>query len=101
MQRVAIEVVNVDEDVAEKAVRKAIAALSVITELDLRTIVVEPHDEVRGVWASVDLPDPELSPSAFRQSTAAAVKALVNAQLYVNNKSNVHVTVTGNDKGDE
>jgi hypothetical protein len=55
MTALAIEIVNVDEDVAENSVRLAIEAISSITKVKSKTLTIEPHDEARGVWAKVDI----------------------------------------------
>lgn len=79
---------------AEKAFHKMVESLSLITELDKKSVQAEPHDDVRGVWASVDLVDPEFPSQAWQQTTVAATKSLLNAILYKAPKTNVHVMIS-------
>ena len=100
MPKVAVELINIDEDQAEKAVEKTIDALSLIIQPIKKSILIEPHDEVRGVWAKFDVKDTEdSSSSSYRQALVAAVKSFLLMQTHVNNKVNVHVRVYS-DKGD-
>jgi hypothetical protein len=57
MKRCTIQVVNVDEDVAEKALEKAVDALSRLVStvtFKEKSITVDPHDDYRGIYASFD-----------------------------------------------
>ena len=55
MAVLAVEIVNVDEDVAENAARQAIDLISKITKVKSKTLLLEPHDEYRGAWVRVDI----------------------------------------------
>lgn len=56
MRKVILEVTSIDEDLAAKHVRNAIGSLAlVIPELQHETIVIEPHDDTRGVFVGIDL----------------------------------------------
>jgi hypothetical protein len=94
MTALAIEIVNVDEDVAEKTVRLAIEAISSITKVKSKTLTIEPHDETRGVWAKVDIDLPNDANTAYKTSLVSTLKGFVNTQLYVNNKASVYVSIT-------
>jgi hypothetical protein len=94
MTALAIEIVNVDEDVAEKTVRLAIEAISSITKVKSKTLVIDPHDDYRGVWARVDIELPSDANTAHKTSLVSSLKGLINTQLYVNNKAGVHVSIT-------
>jgi len=94
MTALAIEIVNVDEDQAEKTVRLAIEAISSITKVKSKTLVVDPHDDYRGVWARVDIELPSDANTSFKTSLVSSIKGLINTQLYVNNKAGVHVSIT-------
>jgi hypothetical protein len=54
MKRFDAYIVNVDEDVAEKAFNNAIAAIGLINlvKISPKSVVVEPHDDYRGIAAS-------------------------------------------------
>jgi hypothetical protein len=92
MRTVLIEALNVDEDLAEKAVRESVIALSTIVELNNESLQVEPHDDVRGVQASFILNESDNSQS-FGQAVASALKALINIRLHMTNKATIKVTV--------
>ena len=49
MAVLAVEIVNVDEDVAENAARQAIDLISKITKVKSKTLLLEPHDEYRKI----------------------------------------------------
>lgn len=92
MRTVLIEALNVDEDLAEKAVRESVIALSKMVELSNESLQVEPHDDVRGVQASFTLNESDDSQS-FGQAVASALKALINVRLHMTNKAAIKVTV--------
>jgi hypothetical protein len=94
MTALAIEIINVDEDVAEKTARLAIEAISPITKVKSKTLTVEPHDETRGVWAKVDIDLPNDVNAAYKTSLVSTIKGFVNTQLYANTKANVYVSIT-------
>ena len=63
-RRYAIEIVNIDEDMAEKAVQEAVRAIAdVCPQVRYQSLRVEPHDDARGVFCGVDV-DPHDIPSA-------------------------------------
>jgi hypothetical protein len=94
MTALAIEIVNVDEDLAEKTVRLAIEAISSITKVKSKTLAIEPHDDYRGVWARVDIELPSDANTAYKTSLVSSIKGIINTQLYINNKAGVHVSIT-------
>ena len=100
MLKVALELINIDEDQAEKCVEKTIETLSLIVHPIKKSIVVEPHDDVRGVWARFDVKDVESPSSSFNKALAAAIKSIVLMQVHPNTKAVVHVVI-GNDKGEK
>lgn len=99
MSKVAVELINIDEDLAEKAVQKTIDALAVIVQPIKKSIEIEPHDDVRGIWAKFDIKDTITPSSSYNKALVAAVKSLILMQESINSKVNVHVTVY-DDKGD-
>ena len=101
MQRLSIEIVNVDEEVAENAVNVMLQALTPVVDHIKKSLNIEPHDEARGIWASLDLKDHATSStSSYKQSVVAAVKAVLNLQFHNVAKANVYVTLTDN-KGEQ
>ena len=99
MKKFTAYIVNVDEDIAEKAFRKAIDAVG---QLDLiiaspKSIVVEPHDDYRGVVATFKysylIVDAEQNKNASK-CLQDLMQSLIKAQLW--NVSTVKVlTETG------
>ena len=99
MKRLDAYILNVDEDVAEKAFLKAVDALN---QLDLiiispKSIVIEPHDEIRGVAATLKysyrLAEAEQNKNASK-GLQDLMQSLIKAQLW--NVSTVKVlTETG------
>jgi hypothetical protein len=89
MKRLVVYVINVDEDVAEKAFNNAIEATSLLPFVDIKkkTISVEPHDDYRGIVASFDydltIPDPE-SANIKKASVAVheAIQAIIKSNLW-------------------
>lgn len=93
MQNIAIEVVNLDEALAEKSVRTTIDLLSKVIPLKVDTLLIEPHDDVRGVWARIDLDEPEVTSSSFEKYVASTIKALINLQLHNVGSTVIHVRI--------
>lgn len=99
MKKFTAYIVNVDEDIAEKAFQKAIDAVG---QLDLiivspKSIVIEPHDDYRGVVATFKysylIVDAEQNKNASK-GLQDLMQSLIKAQLW--NVSTVKVlTETG------
>ena len=95
-------IVNVDEDLAEKAFLRAIDAINAlnIILINSKSVVVEPHDEYRGVTAtfkySYVLAEAEQNKNASK-GLQELMQSLIKAQLW--NVSTVRVlTETGESK---
>ena len=102
MKRLDAYIINVDEDLAEKAFRKAVKALDALDIIltSQRSIVVEPHDDYRGVVASFKysylLLEAEQNKNASK-GLQELMQSLIKAQLW--NVSTVKVlTETGESK---
>jgi hypothetical protein len=56
MKKLVVYVVNVDEDVAEKAFNNAVEATSLLpfVSIKTKTVSIEPHDDYRGIVASFE-----------------------------------------------
>ena len=88
MKRCTIQVVNVDEDVAEKALEKAVDALSRLSStlsIKEKSLSVDPHDDYRGIYATFDyeftLKEGNESKNASRE-LQDAVQGLIKLQLW-------------------
>lgn len=99
MPKVALELINIDEDQAEKFVQRTIETLSLIVQPIKKSIVIEPHDDVRGIWARFDVKDVESPSSSYNKALAAATKSIILMQMHPNAKAVVHVVIS-NDKGE-
>jgi len=93
MKIVAIEVANIDEVLAENAVRQAIEMLSTVVPLKPKTFESEPHDDVRGIWSRVQMEDPEKTSASFEKYLVGAIKALINLQLHNVTTTVIHVSI--------
>jgi hypothetical protein len=97
MQQLSIEIVNVDEDIAEQAVNTLVDALTLIVDPIKKSLKVEPHDETRGVWASFELKEHAMSSStSYKKAVVSAAKSIVELQFHNISKANVYVTMTDN-----
>jgi hypothetical protein len=99
MKRFDTYIINVDEDVAEKAFNNALAALSLINLIKVspKSVVVEPHDDFRGIAArfkySYVADEAEQNKNASK-GLQDLMQSLIKAQLW--NVSTVRVmTETG------
>lgn len=102
MKRLDAYIINVDEDLAEKAFLRAIDAINAlnIILINSKSVVVEPHDEYRGVAASFKynylLVEAEQNKNASK-GLQELMQSLIKAQLW--NVSTVRVlTETGESK---
>ena len=87
MKKLVVYIVSVDEDIAEKAFRNAIASL---TSLELiktspKSIQVEPHDDYRGIVAKFEYEF--IVPEANENKNASKglqdlIQSLIKAQLW-------------------
>lgn len=99
LRNIAIEVVNLDDHLAEGAVKSTVQVLSTILPLRTKTLIIEPHDDVRGVWARLEMDDPEKISPAFDKHVVATFKALINMQLHGITSAVVHVFVDEKEEG--
>ena len=74
MAALAVEIVNVDEDVAEKVARQAIETISKITKVKSSTLEVQPHDDYRGVWLRVDIDLPSDGNKSYKTSLVSTLQ---------------------------
>ena len=78
MKKYAIEIVNVDEEVAEKAVRSSVQALAMICpQINVKSLEVEPHDDTRGVFCGLEGQSP-----AFVKLILDSLKITVSLSVY-------------------
>ncbi len=102
MKRLVVYVINVDEDVAEKAFNNAVEATSLLPFVDIKkkTITVEPHDDYRGIAASFEydlsISDPD-NANMKKASVAVheTVQTIIKANLWSISAAKV-MTESGN-----
>lgn len=83
MKRYAIEVVNVDEELAEKAVRESVTALATICpQIKVKSLRIEPHDDTRGVYCGLDVDDSEHQSPVFVRLILDSLKSAVSLGVY-------------------
>jgi hypothetical protein len=89
MKRLVVYVINVDEDVAEKAFNNAVEATSFLPFVDIKkkSISVEPHDDYRGIVASFDYDLSISDPDAANTKKASiavhdTVQTIIKANLW-------------------
>lgn len=88
MKRLVTYVINVDEDIAEPAYRKAIDVVSANmpnVSIDKKSIYIEPHDDYRGIYARVDLKYNKVEGDKERKAARVIVDivgSLVEMQLW-------------------
>jgi hypothetical protein len=92
-KNIAIEVVNIDDAIADNAVRTTIKLLSTIIPLKVDSLLIEPHDDVRGVWARINLDRPQDASASFEKYVASAIKALINMNIHNITSAVVHVRI--------
>lgn len=102
MKKFDAYIISIDEDVAEKAFRKAVKALDAldIILISEKSIMIEPHDDYRGIVASFKysylLLEAEQNKNASK-GLQELMQSLIKAQLW--NVSTVKVlTETGESK---
>lgn len=87
MKKLVVYVINVDEDIAEKAFNNAIEATSLLPFVDIKkkSISVEPHDDYRGIIASfnydLSISDPD---NANMKKASVAVHETVQTIIKAN-----------------
>jgi len=89
MKRLVTYVINVDEDIAEKAFASAVDFLSEhIPNIKVKksSINVEPHDDYRGIVAAVDFDYVNLDPAQQKHASKALhelAKQMIESQLWM------------------
>lgn len=102
MKRLVVQVMQVDEDTASRALLNALAAMKKtnMISFDDKKVVIEPHDDVRGIIARVDFLYVDSDAEKSKVASAAlqsAIQSLIKAQLYKITHLKV-TTETGNTK---
>lgn len=87
MKRLVTYVINVDEDIAEKAFDEALTALSSLSfiNIDVKTKNVEPHDDYKGIITSVDFSYASPAAEESKQASRAVqdlMQELIKTQLW-------------------
>ena len=102
MKRLGVYIINIDEDLAEKAFLRAVDAVNTLNLIIVnpKSVVVEPHDDYRGVAATFKysylLVEAEQNKNASK-GLQELMQSLIKAQLW--NVSAVKVlTETGESK---
>jgi len=102
MKRLVVHVVNVDEDMAEKAFNNAIEATSLLPFVDIKTktISIEPHDDYRGIIASFEYDLTIANPDNANMKKASiavhdAIQTIIKSNLWSIPASRV-MTESGN-----
>jgi hypothetical protein len=102
MKRLGVYIINIDEDLAEKAFLRAVDAVNTLNLIIVnpKSVVVEPHDDYRGVAATFKysylLVEAEQNKNASK-GLQELMQSLIKAQLW--NISAVKVlTETGESK---
>jgi hypothetical protein len=102
MKRLDVYIINIDEDLAEKAFLRAVDAVNTLNLIIVnpKSVVVEPHDDYRGVTATLKysyvLVEAEQNKNASK-GLQELMQSLIKAQLW--NVSTVKVlTETGESK---
>jgi hypothetical protein len=98
LQNIAIEVVNMDDFLAETAVRTAVTTLATYIPLDLSTLTVEPHDDIRGVWARVVLTNDEKMTGEYSKLIIAALKSLIGLTVLNVKSPAIQIFITEKDE---
>lgn len=87
MKRLDAYIINVDEDIAEKAFRRAVDAIDQLNLILIthRSVVIEPHDDARGIVASFKysfiLAEAEQNKNASK-GLQDLIQSLIKAQLW-------------------
>lgn len=83
MKKYAIEIVNVDEELAEKAVRSSVQALAAICpQINVKSLEIEPHDDTRGVFCGIEVKEHERQSPAFVRLILDSLKNTVSLSMY-------------------
>jgi len=87
MKRLDVYIINIDEDLAEKAFLRAIDAVNTLNLIIVnpKSVVVEPHDDYRGVAATFKysylLVEAEQNKNASK-GLQELMQSLIKAQLW-------------------
>ena len=87
MKRLVVYIVNVDEDIAEKALRNAVDSLVPLNlaKVSPKSVEVEPHDDYRGVVAKFEYEFIAAEATENRNASKGLqdlIQSLIKAQLW-------------------
>jgi hypothetical protein len=98
MSTLVVEVINVDDDVAESALKHALNGLneSSVVSVKLPSLHIEPHDDYRGIIAKVDLKEDSSKSGAegHRVRIMRTLNSFITMELQGNSKAKVQVQFT-------
>jgi hypothetical protein len=90
-----LEVTNVDEELAMAAINKTIPALANVLELEPDSLIVEPHDAVRGAIAAFEIYAKDDNEKKSLSLAAAVIKSALDYYLAGRGQISVYVTTKG------
>ena len=87
MKKLVVYIVNVDEDIAEKALRNAVDSLVPLglTKVSPKSVEVEPHDDYRGIVAKFEYEFIAAEATENRNASKGLqdlIQSLIKAQLW-------------------
>jgi hypothetical protein len=87
MKRLVVYIVNVDEDVAEKALKNAVDSLPPLNLIKVspKSVDVEPHDDYRGIVAKFEYDFIAAEANENRNASKGLqdlIQSLIKAQLW-------------------
>ena len=100
MSVMVVEITGIDDDVAEQAYRRAVKAMNQLTMVLIKedTLLIEPHDDTRGIWARVEFSFSvegavavSLDTDAVRYHIMKAMSSYINIELTGRGKASIHI----------
>ncbi len=83
MKRYAIEIVNVDEELAEKAVSDSVMTIAKICpQIKTKSLRIEPHDDTRGVYCRLDVDYSEHQSPVFVRLILDTLKSAISLSMF-------------------
>lgn len=82
-RKYAIEIVSIDEDMAEEGVRKAVRALAEIhPQVRYQSLHIEPHDDARGIFCGVEIESHDIPSANLTKLLLDNLKHSISLALY-------------------
>lgn len=89
IHKLVIEILGTDEELATNRLQESLPGIAQLLNVVEDSLVIEPHDEARGIWSSIDI----YTDVSKHEGIIAFIKGLVHYKLNVTGSSKLRISI--------